>query len=634
MDETNEDYGEESVENIIRKLRQTFQEEAYELLVELELSLLALEKAPGNQELVNRVFRAMHTIKGSGATCDLTDIVDFTHELETFFDLVRKGKIRITKEIIDLTLTARDQIKALFDAHYFGGTVDEKKTGELVAFFKKRSFHDDGRDAENPGGDAVDEEDRWERDTQDKKTDELLVKPGELASGDIPQGLSSRKRFGEPVRDFGMGAPKKRESSLTRQQIVRDVQKERLKSKASSNIRVSTEKLDTLMNLVGELVTAQARLSQTALTHQNPTLLSIAEEVERLTCNIRDNTMNIRMLPIGTTFNRFNRLVRDLSADLGKEVELTTNGAETELDKTVIENLSESLMHLIRNSIDHGIELPEVRKAAGKPAQGTVCLSATHSGASVLIEIRDDGAGLDREAIRARAVDRGLIREETELSDREIFSLVFEPGFSTTEKVTSVSGRGVGLDVVKKTIDALRGSLEINSQRGRGTTIMLKLPLTLAIIDGLLVKIHEQYYVLPLSFVKECVELTAEDKRNANNRNIANIRGEVVPYINLRERFQIEGMPPAIEQIVIAEINGYGVGFVVDSVVGGYQTVIKNLGACYREVESISGATILGDGTMALILDVPELFKTVEREERNGLVNSSRHRGSYLHELR
>jgi len=585
MDEASGYYEEELGENIIRELRRTFKDEAYELLAELESSLLALEKAPCDQELIGRVFRVMHTIKGSGATCELTEIVAFTHELETFFELVRKGKISITKEIIDLTLTARDQIKALFDAHYCMGMADAKKTQEIVSSFQKRCFYDE---------DPVDDRE-W--------------------------GVPDEKRYGDLFVDSGQDAFGKPDSALTEQQISREPRTGRLKTEESANIRVATEKLDRLVNLVGELVTVQARLSQTALLYQIPPFLSIAEEVERLTGNLRDTTMNMRMLPIGTTFNRFNRLVRDLSAELGKEAELTTNGAETELDKTIIERLSDPLVHLIKNSIDHGIEHPDVRKAVGKPAQGTVCLSATHSGASVLIEIRDDGAGLDREAIRARAIDRGLIQAETDLSDQEIFSLVFEPGFSTTDTVTNVSGRGVGLDVVKKTIDALRGSLEINSQRGKGTTITLTLPLTLAIIDGLLVQIHEQHYVLPLSFVKECVELTVEDKKNTNNRNIANIRGEIVPYINLRERFHIDGAPPAIEQIVIAETDGYEVGFVVDRVIGGHQTVIKNLGICYREVEGISGATILGDGTVALILDVPKLLKIAEQEERDGFFN-------------
>ena len=265
-----------------------------------------------------------------------------------------------------------------------------------------------------------------------------------------------------------------------------------------SNIRVSSEKLDKLVNLVGELVTVQARLSQTAARKDDSDLVSIAEEVERLTAELRDNTMNIRMLPIGTTFSKFKRLVRDLSKELCKEVEMTTEGADTELDKTVIERLSDPLVHLIRNCIDHGIELPEVREAAGKQRKGTVHLSAMHSGPSVLIQVRDDGEGLDREAILAKAVEKGLISPDSVLSDREVYALIFSAGFSTASNVTNVSGRGVGLDVVKRAVDSLRGSISIESTRGLGTTITLSLPLTLAIIEGLLVKIGEDCFILPL----------------------------------------------------------------------------------------------------------------------------------------
>jgi two-component system chemotaxis sensor kinase CheA len=362
-------------------------------------------------------------------------------------------------------------------------------------------------------------------------------------------------------------------------------------------------------------VTVQARLSQTALTHSIPGLLSIAEEVERLTAELRDKTMSVRMLPIGTTFSNFRRLFRDLSRDLGKEVELVTEGGETELDKTVIERLNDPLVHLIRNSLDHGIEQPGVRTAAGKPRKGTVRLAAVHSGANVLIQISDDGAGMDRDAIRAKAMEKGLIDERAELSDGELYGLIFTPGFSTARKVTSVSGRGVGLDVVKRAIDALRGNIEITSAKGLGTTITLKLPLTLAIIDGLLVKLQEQHYVLPLSYVKECVELTRRDREDGRGRNIANVRGEIVPYIILREQFAISDAPPEREQIVITEVGGSRVGFVVDNVIGGHQTVIKNLGRYYHGVEGLAGATILGDGTVALILDVPKLVRIVEKEE-------------------
>jgi two-component system chemotaxis sensor kinase CheA len=290
-------------------------------------------------------------------------------------------------------------------------------------------------------------------------------------------------------------------------------------------------------------------------------------------------------------------------------VTLTTDGAETELDKTVIERIHDPLVHLIRNSIDHGIEPPDIRVSNGKRRQGTVHLAAIHSGAHVLISIEDDGAGLNKAAIRKKAVENGLLSPDAELSEREVFGLIFAPGFSTAGTVTNVSGRGVGMDVVKRGIEALRGSIDITSREGSGTTITLNLPLTLAIVDGLLVKIADANFVLPLSIVEECVELTRNTAAAGHGRQITSIRGEIVPYIRLRERFSIDGPAPPIEQIVVTETMGGRIGFVVDKVIGEHQTVIKNLGKIYRNVRGVSGATILGDGTVALIVDVPQIIQ-------------------------
>ena len=375
------------------------------------------------------------------------------------------------------------------------------------------------------------------------------------------------------------------------------------------------ERLDYLVNLVGELVTVQAHLTQTADEKNDGDIIAIAEEVERLISELRDTTLTMRMLPIGSTFSKFKRLVRDLSSELGKEIDLETSGAETELDKTVIEKLNDPLVHLIRNSIDHGIEMPDIRRKAGKSSNGTVLLGAVHSGDSVLVTIRDDGAGLDKEAIRAKAIERGLITAATELTDKEIYNLIFAPGFSTAKTVTSVSGRGVGMDVVKKAIEALRGSIDINSTPGKGSVITLKIPLTLAIIETLLVRINESFFVLPLSMVEECIELTRADVEASHGRNLAHVRGTLIPYVSLREQFGISTEKPEIEQIVIAGVNGSRIGFVVDDVVGEHQTVIKSLGKLYRDVQGISGATILGDGTVALILDPALLVRDVEQTE-------------------
>jgi two-component system chemotaxis sensor kinase CheA len=452
--------------------------------------------------------------------------------------------------------------------------------------------------------------------TQDKKLGEILLERGDITPEAIQQGLSAQKRLGQVLVEIGAVGANKVASALAEQEHLRETREKKQKEESAQSVRVPAEKLDTLVDLVGELVTVQARLSQAAANSGNghAVFLAIAEEVERLTAELRDNAMSIRMLPIGTTFSRLKRLVHDLSAELGKEIELTTEGAETELDKTVIDRLGDPLVHLIRNSIDHGIEPPEARAAAGKPRQGAIRLSAVHSGAYVLIELRDDGAGIDAAAVRAKAAEKGLIPADAVLSERETYALIFAPGFSTASTVTNVSGRGVGMDVVKKTIDSLRGSIEINSRPGSGTTITLKLPLTLAIIDGFLTGIGPERFVFPLSLVDECVELGREEREKSKGRRVTDVRGRLVPYLRLRERFRISGDAPGLEQVVIARVDGRRVGFVVDHVFGSLQTVIKSLGRHCRHAEGLSGATILGDGKIALILDVPGLVRRAEQE--------------------
>lgn len=329
--------------------------------------------------------------------------------------------------------------------------------------------------------------------------------------------------------------------------------------------------------------------------------------MERLTEELRDNTLTIRMLPIGSTFSKYRRLVRDLSQSMDKEIEMKTQGAETELDKTVIEKLGDPLVHLLRNSIDHGIESPQEREAAGKPRQGTLELAAEHSGDSVLIHIRDDGKGLDAQKLRAKAIERGVIAENDDRSESELQQLIFAPGFSTAAQVSDVSGRGVGMDVVKRTIEALRGSIEIDSTLGVGTTVTLRLPLTLAIVDSLLVRVAAELYLLPLAAVEECVELRQEDIDAAHGKHWIHLRGELVPYLPLRQQFAITDTPPQVQQVIVARVNRKRIGFVVDHVVGQYQSVIKSLGPLCRQVQGFSGASILGDGNVALIVDLEEL---------------------------
>ncbi|MHB8882173.1 MAG: chemotaxis protein CheA [Thermodesulfovibrionales bacterium] len=448
-----------------------------------------------------------------------------------------------------------------------------------------------------------------------KRLGEILVEKRELRREDLEAVLQSRKLLGEMLIEKGLVDPQTVEAALTEQERLKQIRENRLKIESMANIRVSSQKLDKLVNLVGELVTVQARLSQTCTARNDAGLLSIAEEVERLTMELRDNTMDIRMMPIGSTFSSLKRVVRDLSIELGKQVELITDGGETELDKTVIEKLHDPLVHLIRNSLDHGVEPPAAREKAGKSAGGIIHLAAAHSGDHVVIQIMDDGRGLDLRKIQEKAVRSGLIQQDEQLSEREIYELILAPGFTTAEGVTSVSGRGVGMDVVKKAVDALRGSIHIESHLGYGTTITLVLPLTLAIIEGLLVRIGGDHFVLPLSLVEECMELTGKDISRHHGRHIADVRGKVVPYIRLREHFGTDGDRPEIEQIVIVNADNHRIGLVVDSVIGGHQTVIKTLGKVFRDIRGVSGASILGDGSVCLIVDVEKLIHTIEKEE-------------------
>jgi two-component system, chemotaxis family, sensor kinase CheA len=386
-----------------------------------------------------------------------------------------------------------------------------------------------------------------------------------------------------------------------------------IKRLSISNIRVSSDKLDDLMNLVSELVTMQASLSLFAENQHMPELTGIAENIEKISRQLRDNTFEICLIPIETIMIRFKRLVRDLSNELNKEIQFIAEGTETELDKSIIDGLTEPLMHIFRNAIDHGIESAEERLAKGKPRQGKIVLKAYYSGTNVYIQIKDDGKGIDVEKIRQKAISRGFISAEANLSYKELLNLVFLPGFSTAAKITEVSGRGVGLDVVVKKITDIRGDVEIESQLGIGTTFTIKLPLTLSIIDGLLVKIDSTNFVLPLSYVDKCFEITQEQIKSAFNNKIF-LDGKMVPLVNLREEFNIKENSPDLHQIIQVNHDDFKIGMSVDVVLGEYQAVLKPLGRMFKDLEIISGATILGDGTIALVLDPGKIINTFDRE--------------------
>lgn len=452
-------------------------------------------------------------------------------------------------------------------------------------------------------------------DEEGKKIGEILIDRGVVRSEEFDRVLTGQKKVGQVLVEQKMVSQQQLDSALEEQRQINKALEKRRNLSVSGSVRVDSAKLDELVDLVGEMVTVQAHLTELASHKQDASIISIAEQMERLTTELRENSMSMRMLPIGTTFSKFKRLVRDLSTELGKNISLVTEGGETELDKTVIEKLGDPLVHLIRNSIDHGIEPPEVRQEAGKPEEGTITLSARHSGANVLITVSDDGAGLNKSKIRRKAIDRGLLLPDEEISEQDLYQLIFAPGFSTSSSVTKVSGRGVGMDVVRRDIENLGGMVSVSTKEGKSTTIELKLPLTLAIIEGLLVKIVDEFYVFPLSVVEECVEHVQSQQENSQ-QNIASIRGEILPYVRLREFFEITGEQPEIEQLIVVNTHDTRIGFIVDEVIGDYQTVIKTLGTVYKDVEGLSGGTILGDGSIALILDVLKITQLVELEEK------------------
>lgn len=673
------------------QFKQSFREEAREILTELESALLELNENPSDTELVSRIFRGLHTIKGSGAMFGFERLAAFMHDIETAFDLVRSGRMETSSELIDLTLAALDQIPAMLEEGTGGAApVDPAACAAILSRVRKLAAIEERPDAakkdaakksaaapeqsapnvaaapagaiENwhirfvPGPDLmryganpslllrelrqlgelsaravldavppfseIDPERCYVWWEMDLATDagreairdvfifvEDMCELSIAAAGDpapaVAQTLppSDAERTARALEDPRSASPGRRSYD---------------KPDSASSLRVPAAKLDQFVDLVGELVTVQARLSELSSRRDDAEVTAVSEEVERLTSALRESSMNIRMMPIRGTFEKFRRLVHDLARDLGKNVELTIEGADTELDKTVIEQLGDPLMHLIRNSMDHGIGTPEERAARGKPTTATIHLAARHSGANVLVTVTDDGRGIDADAVRQRAIERGLISTEAQLTESQIFALLFEPGFSTAKQVTDVSGRGVGMDVVRQRVESLRGAVEVASKPGQGTSVTLRLPLTMAIIDGLLVGVGDACFVLPLSITLECIELTRQDIARANGKHIANVRGELVPYIRLREHFHVRSRAPEIEQIMLVETGEGRFGFVVDQVLGNCQTVIKSLGRFYRQVQVVSGATILGNGTVALILDPERMIQNAMREEAHG----------------
>lgn len=680
-----------------------YQQEAAEQLSLVEEIIMELEAAPGDREMLNRLFRVFHTIKGSGSMFGFEEIARFTHHIESILDELRQGSLAFDRSLADLTLAAKDCImEMLSDPSKKAPSAIADRFAALASRLNLQappptatSAHSHVLNkAASPHAQAPSKGTRYEirlklaADTFTRGLDPLALFKDLRELG--PCSIRALDDYVPPLDELGPEscyfAWEIRLESACDLNAVKDVfifveddsqitirqtpieglsttsttssaghqtdthqpdlltghntregvplappssqveQSKALPAARSSigdpSVKVPSSRLDQLVSLVGELVINHSRLQQLGKRHELPELVSAVEDLERLVASLRDRVLGIRMTPIGSTFGRFKRLVRDLSAELGREVELVTAGEETELDKNMLDQLGEPLVHLIRNAIDHGIKPPSERISQGKPGQGTLRLSATHEGAHVIIRIEDDGQGLPLKDIRARAIERGLLAPDATVTDQELFQLIFLPGFSTAKSVTSVSGRGVGMDVVKRQIEALRGSVTITSQAGLGTAVILTLPLTLAIIDGLLVDVGRDSYIIPLSVVDENVEITGDECATGNGRTLISVRGELIPFARLRQVFDSDGTAPEVERVVIVRAHGQRMGLVVDRILGTHQTVVQSLGRFYRDATHVSGATILGDGQVALILDVAGLVRTIETSKQRSQPSS------------
>jgi two-component system chemotaxis sensor kinase CheA len=464
---------------------------------------------------------------------------------------------------------------------------------------------------------------------------EILVACGAVTQRELDESLAIQEcesarhenvqPLGEILVERQIVQPELVDAALTKQKEVRHRQ-----TQEARFIRVHADKLDELINLVGELVIAGAGATLLAQRQGDGAMQEATTLMSRLVEEIRDGALRLRMVPIGETFSRFQRVVRDVSKELGKDIELVVTGAETELDKSVVEKIGDPLTHLVRNSMDHGIESAEVRAARGKPVKGKLRLNAYHDSGSIVIEVGDDGGGLNKDKILKKAIERGIVGPNQNLSDREIYNLIFEAGFSTADQVSNLSGRGVGMDVVRRNIEALRGMVELDSTLGEGTTVRIRLPLTLAIIDGFLVGVGDAAYVVPLEMVLECVELSDADRQALAHRAYINLRGEVLPFVRLHDHFEVAGKGSRRENIVVVQFGGHKAGLVVDQLMGEFQTVIKPLGKMFSRVKGISGSTILGTGEVALILDVPSLIQQAAAREADSNNQAGLNRESRL----
>ncbi|CAI0754624.1 chemotaxis protein CheA [Serratia quinivorans] len=642
---------------------QTFFDEADELLADMEQHLLELDPLAPDIEPLNAIFRAAHSIKGGAATFGFTVLQETTHLLENLLDGARRQEMSLSTEIINLFLETKDIMQEQLDAYKTSQKPDADSFEYICQALRQLALEAQQQDA--PAAHPA--------------TEHAVAVPAAIEGGmriclsglkpsEVPLMLEELGNLGEvknpqqtenslevtlltsaseddisavlcfvlepeqisfatpPQAEVAPVAPAPSAPAAAAAPVVKpapaavEVAKPRAKASESTSIRVAVEKVDQLINLVGELVITQSMLAQRSgsldpVNHGD--LLNSMSQLERNARDLQESVMSIRMMPMEYVFSRFPRLVRDLAGKLNKQVELQLQGSSTELDKSLIERIIDPLTHLVRNSLDHGIEDPDTRVAAGKSAVGNLILSAEHQGGNICIEVTDDGAGLNREKILAKAASQGLAVSDS-MSDEDVGMLIFAPGFSTAEQVTDVSGRGVGMDVVKRNIQEMGGHVEIHSQAGKGTAIRILLPLTLAILDGMSVKVNDEVFILPLNAVMESLQPQAEDLHPlAGGERVLQVRGEYLPLVELFRVFEVEGAKTDATQgiVVILQSAGRRYALLVDQLVGQHQVVVKNLESNYRKVPGISAATILGDGSVALIVDVSAL-QTLNREQR------------------
>lgn len=639
---------------------QTFFDEADELLADMEQHLLVLQPEAPDAEQLNAIFRAAHSIKGGAGTFGFSVLQETTHLMENLLDEARRGEMQLNTDIINLFLETKDIMQEQLDAYKQSQEPDAASFDYICQALRQLALEPKG---ETPSAvtrlsvvaktEPQDEQSRsqsprriilsrlkaGEVDLLEEELGHLTtltdvvkgadslsaILPGDIAEDDITAVLcfvieADQITFETVEVSPKISTPPVLKLAAEQAPTGRVEREKTTRSNESTSIRVAVEKVDQLINLVGELVITQSMLAQRSseldpVNHGD--LITSMGQLQRNARDLQESVMSIRMMPMEYVFSRYPRLVRDLAGKLGKQVELTLVGSSTELDKSLIERIIDPLTHLVRNSLDHGIELPEKRLAAGKNSVGNLILSAEHQGGNICIEVTDDGAGLNRERILAKAASQGLTVSEN-MSDDEVAMLIFAPGFSTAEQVTDVSGRGVGMDVVKRNIQEMGGHVEIQSKQGTGTTIRILLPLTLAILDGMSVRVADEVFILPLNAVMESLQPREADLHPlAGGERVLEMRGEYLPIVELWKVFNVAGAKTEATQgiVVILQSGGRRYALLVDQLIGQHQVVVKNLESNYRKVPGISAATILGDGSVALIVDVSAL-QAINREQR------------------